>query len=151
MKYKLYEPVSRAQLKIAQITKMQERDGDKKLTDDEVIFLEKFKNGEVDFEEAQRQFAYRVLKKIMTHPELLKASDWLRSEVVKIKREELSVKKENLERAWQALFSGFMPPTKCPHCGGSLKPKVAVPLTVTEELVTKDGEIIESLGTIPGV
>ncbi len=93
------------------------------LSKTEVDFLERFKRGEVQFEEAQRELAYRVFKKILEEPEQLKAADWLRSELVKIKREEISMKKEQMDLAWTMIFGSFMIPKVCPHCGGDLQPK----------------------------
>jgi hypothetical protein len=98
------------------------------LSSEELVFLDKFRKGEVSFEHVQREFAYRVFKKILENPELLKVADWLRSEVIKIQREELSMKKENMERSWAMLFSGFLIPKLCPKCGFDLQPKVSVPI-----------------------
>lgn len=98
------------------------------LNEEELKFLDKFKSGDISFEHVQREFAYRVLKKVLENPELLKVADWLRSEVIKIQREELSMKKENMERSWAMLFSGFLIPKFCPKCGHDLQPKVSMPV-----------------------
>lgn len=101
------------------------------LTIEEIAFLDKFKNGEITFEEIQREFAYRVLKKVLSDPRLLKASDWLKSEVIKIQREELSMKKEQMERAWGMIFGGFKFPKYCPQCGHDLQSKDTSPVDAT--------------------
>jgi hypothetical protein len=62
----------------------------------------------------------------MADPRLLKASDWLKSEVIKIQREELSMKKEQMERAWGMIFGGFKIPKNCPNCGHDLQPHASV-------------------------
>lgn len=98
------------------------------LTEEELVFINKFRKGDISFEQVQREFAARVLEKVLKNPELLKVADWLRSEVIKIQREELSMKKENMERSWAMLFSGFLIPKFCPKCGHDLQPKAAVPV-----------------------
>lgn len=92
------------------------------LNDDEAKFLESYRKGEIGFEQVQREFAYRVLQKVMQNPELLKVNDWLKSEVIKIQREELSMKKEQMERSWALLFGSFHIEKFCPHCGHDLFP-----------------------------
>jgi len=92
------------------------------LNDDEAKFLEDYRKGNIGFEQVQREFAYMVLKKVMQNPELLKVNDWLRSEVIKIQREELSMKKEEMERSWALLFGSFHIEKFCPHCGHDLFP-----------------------------
>lgn len=99
-----------------------------KLTTDEVTFLEKFKKNEISFEDAQRELAVRVLKKILLNPELLKVSDWLKSETIKLQREELSLKKEHMEKAWGLIFGKFDFPKLCPSCGYNLQPTIAAPV-----------------------
>jgi hypothetical protein len=108
-----------------------------KLTSDEITFLEKFKKNEISFEDAQRELAVRVLKKILLNPELLKVSDWLKSETIKLQREELSLKKEHMEKAWGLIFGKFDFPKLCPSCGYNLQPAIAAPvdaLPVIEEV-----------------
>jgi hypothetical protein len=92
------------------------------LNDAESVFLDKYRKGEIGFEQVQREFAYMVLKKVMQNPELLKVNDWLKSEVIKIQREELSMKKEEMERSWALLFGSFHIDKFCPHCGHDLFP-----------------------------
>jgi hypothetical protein len=99
-----------------------------KLTTDEITFLEKFKKNEISFEDAQRELAVRVLKKILLNPELLKVSDWLKSETIKLQREELSLKKEHMEKAWGLIFGKFDFPKLCPSCGYNLQPTIAAPV-----------------------
>lgn len=93
------------------------------LNDEENAFLERFRTGDLSFEEAQRELAYRVFKRCMEDPRLLKVSDWLKSEVIKIQREELSMKKEQMERSWAMIFGSFKFPKNCPNCGFDLQPR----------------------------
>ena len=110
-------------------------DGGLALTDAESEFLERYKKGEIGFEEVQREFAYRVLKKVMQNPELLKVNDWLKSEIIKIQREELSMKKEQMEMSWAMLFGKFQFTRFCPHCGHDLFPDSDVNKDLKGEII----------------
>lgn len=126
---------------------------DEGLSSEELGFLDKFRTGEISFDDVQREFAYRVLRKVLQNPDLLKVADWLKSEVIKIKREELSMKKEYMERSWGMLFGGFLIPKLCPKCGHDLQPKVAVPID-SPELKILEGEITHDtkpLGVAAGI
>lgn len=112
-----------------------------KLTTDEITFLEKFKKNEISFEDAQRELAVRVLKKILLNPELLKVSDWLKSETIKLQREELSLKKEHMEKAWGLIFGKFDFPKMCPSCGYNLQPTIAAPV---DALPIIEGEVYDT-------
>lgn len=116
---------------------------DQDLNTEELEFLEKFRSGELDFEEAQRMLAYKVFTRILQDPTQLKAADWLRSELVKIKREEMSMKKEDMERSWAMIFGGFMIPDKCPRCQYNLKPKAFHSLN-TPELLTVEEALLQT-------
>lgn len=121
------------------------------LTNDEISFLEKFKKGEIGFEEAQRELAFRVLKKILINPELIKVSDWLKSETIKLQREELSLKKEHMERSWGMIFGAFKFPKHCPSCGYDLQPSVAAPLDSGTLEVLSEVDDTKSLGVAGGI
>lgn len=110
-------------------------DGGLALNEEESIFLEKYRKGEISFEEVQREFAYRVLKKVMQNPELLKVNDWLKSEIIKIQREELSMKKEQMEMSWALLFGKFKIVKYCPHCGHDLFPDSDVNKDLKGEII----------------
>lgn len=114
---------------------------DQDLNSEELEFLEKFRSGELDFEEAQRMLAYKVFTRILQDPTQLKAADWLRSELVKIKREEMSMKKEDMERSWAMIFGGFMIPDKCPRCQYNLKPKAFHSLNTPELLTVEEARL----------
>lgn len=114
---------------------------DEELNQEELEFLEKFRTGELDFEEAQRMLAYKVFTRILQDPAQLRAADWLRSELVKIKREEMSMKKEEMERSWAMIFGGFMIPDKCPRCQHNLKPKAFHSLGTPELLTVEEARL----------
>ncbi len=115
--------------------------GDQDLNTEELEFLEKFRSGELDFEEAQRMLAYKVFTRILQDPTQLKAADWLRSELVKIKREEMSMKKEEMERAWAMIFGGFMIPDACPRCQFKLAPKAFHAISEPELLTVEEAHL----------
>lgn len=114
---------------------------DQELNQEELEFLEKFRSGELDFEEAQRMLAYKVFTRILQDPTQLKAADWLRSELVKIKREEMSMKKEEMERSWAMIFGGFMIPDKCPRCQYNLSPKAFHNINEPELLTVEEARL----------
>lgn len=89
------------------------------LTDAETELLSRFKDGKVGYDEIQKELAYKVFKKILENPDSVKIRDWLQSELIKLKKDETTRQKEALEKFINALFGGFIPSTKCPHCGKS--------------------------------
>lgn len=114
---------------------------DQDLDTEELAFLEKFRSGELDFEEAQRMLAFKVFTRILQDPTQLKAADWLRSELVKIKREEMSMKKEEMERSWAMIFGGFMIPDRCPRCDFKLQPKAFHGLNQPDLLTVEEARL----------
>ena len=71
----------------------------------------------------------------MQNPELLKVNDWLKSEIIKIQREELSMKKEQMEMSWAMLFGKFQFTRFCPHCGHDLFPDSDVNKDLKGEII----------------
>jgi hypothetical protein len=139
LKYKLDYYSSKYKLQKAEEPKKLAKEESLELTVDETQFLDDFRVGKVTFEAVQREFAFRVMKKIFSNPKLLRAADWLKSELIKIKREELSLKQVEMEANWVKLFGGFMPPKVCPQCGHEIPIVGAVPLQ-TDELKIINGE-----------
>ena len=89
------------------------------LSDEELKLLERFRNGDMGFNEMQKEVAIRVFEKILKNPESIKVKDWLQSELVKIKKEESQAKIGALETFVRKLFSGNLP-THCTKCGSAL-------------------------------
>lgn len=87
------------------------------LTEADVELLARFKEGKVGYDEIQKELAYKVFKKILENPDSVKIRDWLQSELIKLKKDETTRQKEALEKFINSLFGGFIPSTKCPHCG----------------------------------
>lgn len=87
------------------------------LTDADVELLARFKEGKVGYDEIQKELAYKVFKKILENPDSVKIRDWLQSELIKLKKDETTRQKEALEKFINSLFGGFIPSTRCPHCG----------------------------------
>lgn len=115
------------------------------LTEAEVALLDGFKNGNIGFDKMQHELAYRVFKKILMYPDTIKMSDWLKSEVIKIQREEMSLKREQMEQSWAKLFGNFAIHKNCPRCGYNLQPKVSTPVDAV--IVNEEQDDSESVGT----
>lgn len=88
------------------------------LTADEVDFLRRFKEGTVSFEEASRVMALKVFEKMLKNPgENVKVKDWLDSELLNIKQQELNYKESFALEITKKLFGNRLPPRICANCG----------------------------------
>ncbi len=87
------------------------------LSQEELNFLERVGKGEVSLEEATRVVAKKAFEKILKNPNSIKVENWLQSELLKIKRQEVenqnSWRMELIDRMWL----GQLPPQACPKCG----------------------------------
>jgi len=92
---------------------------DDKLKEDEKLLLIKYERGEVGFDEMQRVLATKMFKRLLTGEDKVTASDWLRSEQIKIRKMEVEDQKTAMEEFLDAMFSGFLPSLTCPYCGES--------------------------------
>lgn len=87
------------------------------LTSEDLILLERFKKGEVDFDEASRIIATKVFEKILSNPGSIQVRDWLQSELLKIKRQELADRNTWSMELINRIFAGQLPPKNCTECG----------------------------------
>ena len=87
------------------------------LTPEDLELLERFKKGEVEFDEASRVIATIAFEKILATPGSIQVRDWLQSELVKIKRQELSEKNNWAMEMINRMFMGKLPPRNCTKCG----------------------------------
>ena len=87
------------------------------LSNEEVDLLKRFREGSVDFEEASRIIATKVLEKILQNPGTVQVRDWLQSELIRIKKQELDAKNNYAMELINRLFAGNLPPQNCPQCG----------------------------------
>lgn len=89
------------------------------LNPQELELLERFEKGELGFDEMQRQLAVRAFAKILKNPDSIQIRDWLQSELLKIKQQELAERNNWATELMHRMFSGHLPPKKCVKCGHS--------------------------------
>lgn len=89
------------------------------LTGEDLELIGKFRKGNLSFNEMQRELAARAFEKILRNPESVHVRDWLQSEMVKIKKSELSERTAALEHFVGRLFGGYLP-DKCSNCNHPL-------------------------------
>lgn len=87
------------------------------LTPQELELLERFEKGELGFDEMQRQLAVRAFAKILKNPDSIQIRDWLQSELLKIKQQELADRNNFATELMNRMFSGHLPPKNCIKCG----------------------------------
>jgi hypothetical protein len=90
-----------------------------KLSPDDIKLLEDFRSGVIGFDVIQKEVALRAFAKVLADPSAVSVADWLKSELVKIKKDELTLKQDQMEKSFNKLFGGFFTPV-CPHCGKPL-------------------------------
>lgn len=88
-----------------------------KLTQEELKLLDRFKKGEVSLEEASRVVAVKVFEKMLRNPEDVRFVDFFRSELLKIKHQEVEDRNVHAMEVINRLFAGQLPPRHCPSCG----------------------------------
>ena len=98
---------------------IKKEDGPRELTDDEEHLLRQYETGEVGYEVIQRVLSAKMFRKLLSGEGDVKASDWIRSEQLKLSKEKAAEQKDAMEQFIDALFSGFIPALVCPHCGKS--------------------------------
>lgn len=91
--------------------------GDGELTNEDTELLERFREGKVGFDEASRIIASKAFERILRNPASVQVRDWLQSELVRIKRQELENKNNWAMELINRMFSGHLPPENCVICG----------------------------------
>lgn len=109
------------------------------LTAEEEDFLDRFKRGEVSFEEASAILAVKVFEKILKNPDEVKYSDFIRMELLKIKLQKMNSRESFAINLTNRLFNGKLPPRICPNCGAE-QYKMDLP----EPKVMLNGDILDS-------
>lgn len=89
------------------------------LTEDEEKILQDYKDGKIGYEQMHRYLSARAMEQILRGDTDIKLSDWLRSEQIKIKKDQLDEQKDAMTIFIDSFFSGFLPSAICPHCGES--------------------------------
>jgi hypothetical protein len=87
------------------------------LSKEDKILLASYKEGKVTFERVQRELSAKMVERILRGDANVKVSDWLRSETVKMKKEESERQRDAMEVFIDNLFSGNIPSVICPNCG----------------------------------
>lgn len=87
------------------------------LTDGELSFLNRLKNGDATTSEINRMVAVKVFEKILRYPDDLRFVDFFRSELLALKKQELESKNSWAEELVGRTFAGMLPPPNCPSCG----------------------------------
>lgn len=135
------EPLTRQEKKFEKQVEKTER----KLTKEEKIFLKKLATGEASLEDASKFVAVRTFEKMLRNPDDFKFIDFFRTELLKIKRDEVGIKETWAKEIIGRMFAGQLPPSNCPHCGKSVIPdKKLIPIL--------EGELTgESPSSIPSI
>lgn len=87
------------------------------LTDEEISFVNRLKNGDATSLEINRMVAAKVFEKILRYPDDLRFVDFFRSELLALKKQEMEGKKSWAEEVVGRTFAGMLPPPNCPSCG----------------------------------
>lgn len=87
------------------------------LTDEDSELLKRFSEGSVDFNEASRIIATNAFERILRNPSSVQVRDWLQSELIKLKKQELDDKNTWAMELVNRMFSGHLPPKNCINCG----------------------------------
>lgn len=95
----------------------------KELTLEEKDLLARLSKGEVSFEEVSRVVAVKVFEKMLKNPDDFQYIDFFRTELLKIKQEETSIKETWAKELIGRTFAGKLPLRDCPNCGHSLLPE----------------------------
>lgn len=107
---------------------------ERKLTKDEKEFLEKLKTGTADLEETSRFVAVRVFENMLKNPDKFYYADFIKTELLKVKKDESVIKEAFAKALIGKMFAGQLP-THCPHCGKSLIKEIV------EGEIVKNGEL----------
>lgn len=110
-----------------------------KLSKEEKDLLARLATGEASIEEVSRAVAVKVFEKMLRNPHKFQYADFIKTELLKVKKEE-SVTRDNFARELIVrMFAGKLPPKTCPNCGHVLftdSPKTGV---------IEEGEVLEPL------
>lgn len=87
------------------------------LTSKDAELLRRFSEGSVDFSEASRIIATNAFERILRNPSSVQVRDWLQSELIKLKKQELDDKNTWAMELVNRMFSGHLPPKNCINCG----------------------------------
>jgi len=87
------------------------------LTSEDTELLRRFREGSVDFDEASRIIATKAFERILRNPSSVQVRDWLQSELIRIKKQEMDDKNNWAMELINRMFAGALPPKNCVNCG----------------------------------
>lgn len=90
---------------------------ERKLTADELEYLERLSKGTVSTDEMGRFVAVRVFEKMLKNPDDFKFLDFFRVQLLNLKEQESKNKEKWGNELLARMFAGKLPPTECPKCG----------------------------------
>lgn len=90
------------------------------LTKKEKRLIKDIAEGKVDLETASRVIASKAFEKLLKYPDSASFTSFIQSELLKLKRQELTDKNTYAMELVNRLFAGELPPRICPNCGHEL-------------------------------
>lgn len=112
----------------------------RELDEEEKLFIERVKAGDVGLDEASRKVAALVFKKMLENPSDVRFGDFFKVEFLKIKQTEVQDKKNAATDMIHAMFGGKLPPKICPKCGHHL---FTESITAVKPVEAIEGEIVD--------
>lgn len=91
-----------------------------KLSKSEKDLLKRLGEGTVTIDEASKVIAVKVFEKMLKYPFLLSYTDFIKTELLKVKKEETAIKESWAKGLLVHLLRGKLPPTHCPKCGHNI-------------------------------
>lgn len=108
------------------------------LTWKEKKLIKDIAEGTVDMEQASRVIASKAFEKLLKFPDSASFTSFIQSELLKLKKQELTDKNTWAMELVNRMFNGELPPRVCPHCG-----------TVLVKLPELVGEVVEDAESLP--
>jgi len=90
------------------------------LTPKEKKLILDISEGKVDLESASRVIASKAFEKLLKYPDSASFTSFIQSELLKLKRQELTDKNTWAMELVNRMFNGELPPRVCPGCGLTL-------------------------------
>jgi hypothetical protein len=110
----------------------------KKLNEQEIDFLKRLETGQADITEASKFVAVSVFKKMLEYPDDVKYIDFFRTELLKLKQEELKIKDTWTKEIILRMFAGKMPPPLCPKCGAAIGTQKVIEAVIDDGRLSQD-------------
>lgn len=92
----------------------------REFSSEEKEFLEKIERGEMDMDLMRGKVARMAFERVLRNPDQVKFIDFIRTEILNSKQEEIKASKSWGKEIIARLFAGKLPPRNCPNCNYSL-------------------------------